>query len=630
MGPILASIDGKLVGMNSKLDDLTSQTQEVIDQVGQQSAGGQTVQVNVSVNSPQTPTDSPPAVSTQEIDDASTKSDDAGSESTLDSNKGPLPGQGAAGPDAEFVEWEPPRSRNLIGRRKEHGTLKSKLIGTAKNPAAPCVVVLTGMPGVGKTWLAEKFLGTWQEHHTQNSEFICLVPRGDEEVAEDLFQSLRDELCNRFKISPDLSTLKTTLAERLSQPGTLLQVENVDGEPVAAAVARLLAFVSSREYQPAALITSRMSEVGYSQQWIEVEVSPFELQEARKQIQSEVGNVHWERLDAPDLDDLLVNKLGGLPLAISLASGHLRRGWTCSQFWEQLQTAGLDLKPADPTDQREAARTILAASFRLTWKTLRQSLGDRGMASTELMEGLAALGYAVPSGFGAKLGSAIAGLEPLKFDAMCSSARQFNLLQNADDEDLQLARTDGQRYRVHPLVGAYLRSESSESAAIDRATAWFLERLPKPLAEDERQPWHDINAEYAALIHWLEHVPGEAQMSVIRAGENYGFSNGPHAGWIRVCQKHEKSDAARDRSFAMRMLCSSYHLAGDNDSALHIAEQKKRLTRSEATGTKWPKHSRRWGIFIGSAGSWIRRSTAGVRRPQNLKDSTKPTAALPF
>jgi hypothetical protein len=493
---------------------------------------------------------------------------------SVDSDSDRLP----ASSFADDNNWEPLDSRNLIGRKKEQRKLKSKLIGTAKSPAAPCVVALTGMPGVGKTWLAESFVSVWKEHHEHNAEFICLEPRGDENDAEALFRLFRDELCDRFKIRRDTPNRQAALAHRLAQPGCLLLIENVDGEPIAAAAARLLAFVCNRAYQPRALITSRMSEVGFTRNWIEIEILPFKLNEARKQIQNELGTKHWRRLNGTELDDLVVNKLGGLPLAISLASGHLRR-WTCSQFWEQLQATGLNLKPADPTDQREAARTILAASFRLTWNALRQSLSAWSEISDELMNGLASLGYAVPSGFGPKLGAAIAGLEFAPYDALCAAACRFNLLQVVNELP-QFASRDGHRYRVHPLVGTYLRIESDELATNNRETQWFLEILNEPVQGDWNPRWKELIDESDALKYWLEKVISDEQLvlDVSLAGARFAQINGPFGLWKEVCERALAVSTCDHESSDLLLTVGRCALnLGDIPLATRCAEEKKLL-----------------------------------------------------
>ena len=194
----------------------------------------------------------------------------------------------------------------------------------------------------------------------------------------------------------------------------------------------------------------------------------------------------------------LVRQVAGLPLALHLAAGYLRRGMTVGRFLARLREQGLALGPRDPADHvlGDRARGVLSTSFAISRERM---LGEAGSRSARWEAALAALGWAPRVGFGRSLGAAITGLDEASgaFDDFIEAAVALSLVQ-------WLGRSEGaaSTWGVHPLLGEFLRAGSERAEVDARIGAWVAKRAD-PSYSDRATRWDALSMEAAAIGEWL-------------------------------------------------------------------------------------------------------------------------------
>ena len=182
----------------------------------------------------------------------------------------------------------------------------------------------------------------------------------------------------------------------------------------------------------------------------------------RKELQGQKARFTDKQLES------LSYQLGGLPLALHLAAGFLRRpGRTIDSFLRELTQGGLTLRPFganDPRINQNEARTILNSSFEISWRIF---VDQCGMIQDDWPDALASLGFGPPCGFGLHLGCAGTTLHETAFQSMIHLA-----------SDLSIVRTAECHYRIiscwiHPLLASFLRRQARNNDAANRFRQWF-------------------------------------------------------------------------------------------------------------------------------------------------------------
>jgi tetratricopeptide (TPR) repeat protein len=443
----------------------------------------------------------------------------------------------------------------FVGRGDELKAMAALLLpaGGRRRP-----VVVSGMPGVGKSYLVDRFFSQHGDKFPGGYARLALDPENLASAAD-----LRAQLADRLKLPPgDVAAL----AARLQGPLALLHVESVDSREAGRLAGELAASLPGC----ALVFSARYCGVGSAAGWGQVEVLPFTDDDALAQLRAELG------VDAPHQQDWpeLVAALGRLPLALHLAAGHLREGDRPAQFLKRLRAKGLALDYVDPADPvfLQRSRALLTDTFDLSIAVLRRAGGDAWA------DGLYALGWGAAAGFGESLGAAIAGLDADAFDDMARAAARLSLLE-------RLARGDGTAIRLHPLLAELGRARADREATIARMTNWFCERLPEAAGLEGR--WTEVHAETASLLDWLPLVPEEERTGVERAGSWFAINSGPFHAWLRFCEamlSGNLDDAAR--SGVLWTLGQVALSAGLPDRALAVANEKQALdkTRGEDRG----------------------------------------------
>ncbi|HVG60855.1 MAG TPA: NB-ARC domain-containing protein [Hyalangium sp.] len=467
-------------------------------------------------------------------------------------------------PPAPALQDTRPPPPVFIGREEELRRIAAHVL--PEDGRDPIPVTLQGMAGVGKTALAERFFERHgKEHFPGGMVRVVLDPQAPQR-ADQLLQ----QLAERLDLPVGLEGLAERVRERVKGARMLVLVENVDSEPAAV---ESVAWV--RQLRGCAvLLTGRLQDLGRDAGWGLVEVPLFREAQALEQLDAE-----WRKAEPRELPQRreLAHELGYLPLALHLAAGYLRTGgYDVPSFLGELQAQKLKLPLVDPADRlldgtHDTARAALASTFELSLKLLR---GRLGAEAERIIAGLGALGHAPASGFGASLGSAVAGLPEAELRRLLVlPALQLSLLSQAP-------RMDG-GWRIHPLVAAFLRHQPGAAEGFTRLGEWFLSRLPMLESGQEQEQgrrWMEIHQEAEALVDWLARVPQEDFVRVERGGTGYAVISGPYAAWIAFCERALKSSLSDEaRSSMLWMLGQVSHRGGALNRALRAAEEKHQL-----------------------------------------------------
>jgi tetratricopeptide (TPR) repeat protein len=458
-----------------------------------------------------------------------------------------------------------PSTRLFVGRTRELDALKAAVIPADRRPVAICA--LHGMPGVGKSYLAERFAEVHKAHFPGGWTRLVLNPN-----ALPGAEALLGELGDQLKLPAGGHTAERC-RERLLRPLSLVIVENVDSREAAAVVGQLVTWLSGCPL----LVTGRFEGFWQHAGWERVEVEEFDEATALQLLEKEFRPSTDER--EREQHRALVKALGGLPLALHLAAGHLRAGHSVDSFLALLRSQDFELEPVDPSDpllMKDRARALIRSTFELSLKLMRAQLGAR---AERLSAGLAALGHAPLSGFGRSLGAAIAGVSELEFGELVACATTLSLLTRVSREE---RRTDA--WRVHPLLAELLRGQPGAAEGLGRMTRWFLDRLPELPMEQEQfqgERWKEIQQEITALVDWLQLVPHELHEEIRRAGATFATSVGPFPAWMAYCERVLRIALSPEaRSGFLWMLASVGLQCGELDRALAAAREKGALDQS--------------------------------------------------
>jgi tetratricopeptide (TPR) repeat protein len=447
-----------------------------------------------------------------------------------------------------------PRVEDLfVGRSKEREELAGAVFATngTRRP-----VVVSGMAGVGKSYLVDRFL--WENMGRFPGGYVRLAfDPAEPASAANLLATLRDRL--KLPVGDD-----EALAARLLMPLTLVHIENADTFEAGQVVGDLAASLPGC----ALVVSARLRGLGADAGWREIVVAPFDIATALEQLRAELGP------QAPGQESwpALAAALGSLPLALHLAAGHLRADHRAEAFLRRLRAKNLALTGADPADAtfRARSRVLLSDTFGLSLDALRRE----GRADGEQwLAGFSALGHAPATGFGEGLGAAVSGLTAEIFEDMAFAASRLSLLD-------RVPRGAGTAFRLHPLLAELIRPRADADAALTRMTDWFIAHLPEG-GEDQGKRWFDIQEEIAALTEWLARVPPTNRVRIERAGSRYAIRNGPYHAWVMFCEAMLAGDVSEDeRSNLLWTLGNVALTGGALDRALAAAEDKRNLDRN--------------------------------------------------
>jgi tetratricopeptide (TPR) repeat protein/calcineurin-like phosphoesterase family protein len=462
----------------------------------------------------------------------------------------------------------------FIGRDDERNTLCAALLPAARGedtrPTVICCAI-AGMPGVGKTRLAEEFIAKeWREAlglslGTPQAELcarLALAP-DDSRSAQDLAAAVLSAYGRNATPDRVFDELRMLLQ---SGPGCrrLLLIENVDSSQHASMVAALVAQLPGC----AVLATARYRDLG--DHWRQVPVQPLPRDQAIALLRNRMA---LGRKPHPLSDDeavVLVERLGRLPLALHIAGSHLGRGVSPQSFEKALEEKQLALGPAgavgDATSDSDAARSVIASAFSISLEQWCRSVDPAWQAA------LVALAHGPTEGVGDALGTAMTELVPSDYEACTLDADGLSLLEV---EFIDHEGASQRRVRMHPLIAEFLRLQpgSDEATVMARIGAWCDPLLRERDAEVMPAAWATLRAETPALLHWLARAPKPPSVAAVGIGTAlYALSNGPYADWLRACVRWADGCEESVLSGTLRLAESRFsYRAGDPLRSEHSA-----------------------------------------------------------
>jgi len=313
------------------------------------------------------------------------------------------------------------------------------------------------MAGIGKTYLAHEF---YARHPGRFGGYQHLVIDPEQPGTTAAWLTVLGE---RAGIDPKNAN-EIAVAQALRAQRVLVHVDNVDSAEAAELVASLSRLLGGVPM----LVTGRYAELGTSagSVWTRIELAPLDEEAALELLHSELEEAG---ITVPEADlRELVRQVAGLPLALHLAAGYLRRGTTVGRFLARLREQGLALGPHDPADHvlADRARGVLSTSFAISRELMVAEAEPRSAQRGNLdfdnyptpvgsgprsarWEALVALGWAPRAGFGRSLGAAITDLDEASgaFDDFMEAAVALSLVQalaarGEQDEALRILREE--------------------------------------------------------------------------------------------------------------------------------------------------------------------------------------------
>jgi tetratricopeptide (TPR) repeat protein/predicted phosphodiesterase len=464
--------------------------------------------------------------------------------------------------------WAPKEHETFVGRGAELSALDAALaVGSGARVA---VVALQGMPGVGKTYLVEQ----WCARHRDRFGPLChwvLDPQRPVDATRGLL-----ELAGQAGLDPDHAPL-AEVPELLAARRALVHIDNVDDDITAKAVAELLA----RLPKVPAIVTGRYTALGTTKGsgWRRIAVECFDVERSVELLRDELGDA------APAgsaLRDLAAH-VGGLPLALHLAAGYLRQGYTVEAFLTRLRASELSLEQLDPADPlwKERSRGVVSVSFELSRELFLQSVAQRASAWSA---GLAFLGWSVASGVGDDLGAAITGFSIHDFLDFAAQAALFSLVRRVP----RVERPDG-AWSVHPLLAEFLRDDAAKGEVSLRVGQWIATK-GNPEPRDRASRWQALSSESASAHAWLASAEPEALVAVVPACRAFAESRGPVVPWLDAVRAARRASASVRPALAWSWAMLARRV-GANDEVLEAVEEMSArgasdLTRARAEGLR--------------------------------------------
>ncbi len=448
----------------------------------------------------------------------------------------------------------------FVGRTEELNSIHSILLGPSSKTGKR-VCFLYGMPGVGKSYLAQHFIET--NIQSFSGGYLKVTFAFDEQRnSADLFA----EYVNALHLDPEQVTQWIHLKEKLQTAQLLLYFENVDNDKNASILGEI---VRNLDGCPI-LVSGRLVGVGRTAGWTSILIPPFDETLSMQQLEREFR----PPTDVEERIQMvrLVNSLGFLPLAIHLAAGHLHLGRTCDGFLRALSEKGLDVGPADPADPlalEDRARSIIRSTFELSIDHLKQLL-----TNDQIFNGLSGLGLAPLSGFGVSIGMAFSGLSESNFDELVFAAGRLSIIEINKNFGKE------RRWHIHPLLAELLRQHADKNLVFRRIATWFLSRFPERTSPAEQNTaWDEIDSERRTLELWLLQSTEMPECLFIHGVcQTYCRHRGPWLVWARFYEKCLSSCSDKKlRSTLLETLGELYLFAGRAEDALRVSQEKQRL-----------------------------------------------------
>lgn len=498
---------------------------------------------------------------------------------------GPLPGPpGACGRTERPADaWRPSSqlpadTTDFIGRDRvlERASALLDPFGKAAHEASPCavpVVLLTGLPGVGKTALATRLAHQLRDVFPDGRLFVHLggarsPQRSPGAVLADLLVSLGVAGPSIPEATVDRAAMFRAL---LSGRKVLVLLDDARDE---AQIRPLLPGTPGS----AALVTSRARLAGLTGAHL-VDVAPFDHEESHHLLRRIVGP---QRLAAePEATERILAGCAGLPLALRVTAARLasRPHWQLRRLADRL--ADEQGRLGELTVGDLAVRTSVAASYHALPADAARAFRAIGMLPSPDFPGWAL--------------SAL--LDSCDTDHVTDALIDANLVQ------VESLNAQGQpRYRMHDLLHVY----AAERATAEEPPAWRRTAVARVLdgwlsrvrtAADQlirRGPGDRPRGEPGDLVQWLE---GE-RTSLVTAVE---FAAGAGYGTRTAALAHAMEDVCHLRNWWdewEQVARAALERAGADGDAVAAAVAEGSLARAFAVRGRVDDAVTRWAAAI--------------------------------
>ncbi|WP_379492172.1 NB-ARC domain-containing protein [Nonomuraea rubra] len=372
----------------------------------------------------------------------------------------------------------PADTADFVGREAEIAELTA-LLRSGEDRLSPPIVIVSGLPGIGKTTLAVHLAHLLRSDYPDGQLFVRLGQdeRGPREPGELLDMLLRSLGLDGAAIPATAEERARLLRQRLADRAVLVVLD----EAVEEAQLRHLLPGTPRG---AVLVTSR-SRLPALEGAVRLTLDLPGEQDARKLLEHVAGP---DRIGmAPGAAEQILRSCGRLPLAIRVAGARLatRPVWPVSEFATRLAGRGLDELVVGGLDVRatfEPSYAALPESARHAFRLL----GLAGLDSVAEWSVAALLGPPPPETAGPGTG-VVAVAHGLEADAALETLVARGMLTSTEVDGA------GQpRYRLHDLLRVYARerAEAEESPARRREalTRHVLECLRRTRAATRHMP----------------------------------------------------------------------------------------------------------------------------------------------
>lgn len=390
-------------------------------------------------------------------------------------------------------------------------------------------VVLTGMPGSGKSALAAQLAVNLASRFEGPPIWLsCEGGAGQRMEAADLARSVLKQLGRSLPSGGDSTETIVAARKALSEERKLLVLDDVSDE---GQVHELLPAYRSGA---AAIVISRDALSGISIPHIELDALPMPA--AIELLRGAAG-------DAPELEDPgvceeLVDIAAGLPLPIQLIGAQIAEGASPRQLLRVLRDEYTRRSFVDSRADAPSARSAIAATY--------DSLTEPGQALLRLLSLLSTNAFTVDD-LNRELG--FHGPPPVTLQEL---VRRY------------LLEVDGGLYRMNPAVRRFAREQLSEEELDSLATRFVRSHLENPVLAKLR-----TEASEAPIAGQLsDHI--EAQEYALRVATANGDTLGEAKALINLGTLYRDRGHFADAAAALAAALSAAEAAGDLGGAAEI------------------------------------------------------------
>ena len=391
-------------------------------------------------------------------------------------------------------------------------------------------IVIQGVGGVGKSYLVDCFSLAYRRRFRAYA--VVRLQKGWSGSAADLATLVAVQV-GLAAVGDDALR---QLGAHLAAGRMLLHIENVDTSEGASAVGRLLTTLDAG----VVAVTACIPAFHQTNTCRVLSLAPLDRTDASELLKRRYRSATDDERPS---ESVLLDALGGLPLALELAATLMRYMGSSpqSRVLHKLSKRGFDISnPAANAGHDGALAPLLRASVDALAAVARTQLD----ADPDKVKGaLQTLAHAPPAGVGASLAAVLCGWpDEEELGDVLTLAASMSVA-------LTVSRERSPGWRLHPLFAAVLPTDTSVDDVDARFEAWFTERVGK------QESWVALAEETSMRATFLERCTDAAFGRLAHASLGYVYA-GPQADWLARGQRFEDCDHA-DHCWAARYVTAA-------------------------------------------------------------------------